>query len=231
MMTGKLSMLTAEPATEEEIAHTVKVMGGEDWELWIEALDREGLLSPALQTVAYTYLGPELSWAIYKNGTIGRAKQDLERACRDMTARCAREAGQNRRAWISVNKALVTRASAVIPIIPLYVSCLFRIMKDMGIHEGCIEQICRLYRERLYPAGGKADPAGVDDEGRIRIDDWEMREDVQQKTVRRMAEINDENVFELSDVAGFRHDFLEAHGFDVPGVNYEAETDPSGIAG
>ncbi|MDR2186004.1 MAG: trans-2-enoyl-CoA reductase family protein [Treponema sp.] len=231
MMTGKSVVVTAEPASEEEIAHTIKVMGGEDWELWIEALEKDGILSPAARTVAYTYLGPELSWAVYKNGTIGRAKQDLERAARDINLRFSRSGFPRRRAWISVNKALVTRASAVIPIIPLYVSCLFRVMKDMKLHEGCIEQIVRLYAERLYTAEGAEDPAGVsvDSEGRIRIDDWEMREDVQRKTVELMEQVTDENIFEITDAAGFKHDFLEAHGFDVPGIDYEADVDPSGI--
>jgi enoyl-[acyl-carrier protein] reductase/trans-2-enoyl-CoA reductase (NAD+) len=228
MMTGKSGVVTAEPASAEEIEHTVKVMGGEDWELWIDALDKEGLLAPKARTAAYTYIGPELSWAIYKNGTIGRAKQDLERAGRDINRRFSQSA-PGRRAWISVNKALVTRASAVIPIIPLYVSCLFRIMKDMGLHEGCVEQIVRLYRDRLYAGEGAADPGKVpvDGEGRIRIDDWEMREDVQRKTAEQMAKVTNENIFDLTDLAGFKHDFLEAHGFDVPGVNYEDDVDPS----
>jgi enoyl-[acyl-carrier protein] reductase/trans-2-enoyl-CoA reductase (NAD+) len=231
MMTGKSAVVTVEPASEEEIAHTVKVMGGEDWELWIEALEKEGLLSPAARTVAYTYLGPELSWAIYKNGTIGRAKQDLERAARDINLRFSRSGAPQRRAWVSVNKALVTRASAVIPIIPLYVSCLFRIMKDMKLHEGCIEQIVRLYTERLYTAESAEDPSRVpvDGEGRIRVDDREMREDVQRKTAERMEQVTDENIFEITDAAGFKHDFLEAHGFDIPGIDYEAGVDPSGI--
>jgi enoyl-[acyl-carrier protein] reductase/trans-2-enoyl-CoA reductase (NAD+) len=225
MMTGAIKSASAESATEEEIAHTVKVMGGEDWELWIQALAAEGLLAPSARTLSYTYLGPELSWAIYKNGTIGRAKQDLERA-----AAAINQSG-GARAWISVNKALVTRASAVIPIIPFYVSCLFKVMKEKGLHEGCIEQIVRLYKDRLYTGEGAADPAKVpvDSEGRIRIDDWEMREDVQKETTERMAGVRAENVRETTDVEGFRHDFLEAHGFDVPGIRYEDDVDPSGI--
>jgi enoyl-[acyl-carrier protein] reductase/trans-2-enoyl-CoA reductase (NAD+) len=223
MMTGAFSLTTAEPATEEEIANTVKVMGGEDWELWIEALDKEGLLCPATRTVAYTYVGPELSWAIYKNGTIGRAKEDLDRAGRAINKNFG--SGRNI-AWISVNKGVVTRSSAVIPIIPFYISCLFKVMKEKGLHEGCIEQISRLYRERLYAA----DLVPTDSEGRIRIDDWEMREDVQKETLARMDQVTEANVFELTDVAGFRHDFLEVNGFDVAGVDYDADTDPSGSA-
>jgi enoyl-[acyl-carrier protein] reductase/trans-2-enoyl-CoA reductase (NAD+) len=230
MMSAKIVSSGAEPASEEEIAHTVKVMGGEDWELWIEALDKAGILGPAARTLAYTYIGPELSWAIYKNGTIGKAKEDLERACRDINRRFA-EAGGGRRAWVSVNKALVTRASAVIPVIPFYVSCLFKVMKEKGLHEGCIEQIVRLYRDRLYSPAAAVDKGKVpvDGEGRIRIDDWEMREDVQEAVLARMDTASDENLLAAADVDGFRHDFLEAHGFDVDGVDYNAEIDPSGI--
>jgi enoyl-[acyl-carrier protein] reductase/trans-2-enoyl-CoA reductase (NAD+) len=226
MMSGKLNIASAQPASEEEIAHTIKVMGGEDWERWIAALDKAGVLASGVRTVAYTYLGPELSWPIYKNGTIGRAKEDLERAAAAINKTLKRRA-----AWVSVNKALVTRASAVIPIIPLYVSALFKVMKEKGLHEGCIEQIARLYRERLYTAEAAENPDRVltDDAGRIRIDDWEMREDVQQETAKRMQEVTEENVYEKTDLAGFRHDFLEAHGFDVAGVDYEAPIDCSGL--
>ncbi|MDR0997567.1 MAG: trans-2-enoyl-CoA reductase family protein, partial [Treponema sp.] len=230
MMSARIISSGAEPASQEEIAHTVKVMGGEDWELWIDALDKAGILAPAARTLAYTYIGPELSWAIYKNGTIGRAKEDLERASRDINRRFA-ETGGGRRAWISVNKALVTRASAVIPVIPFYVSCLFKVMKEKGLHEGCIEQIVRLYRDRLYsPASaGDKEKVPVDGEGRIRIDDWEMREDVQRAVLARMDTVTDDNVLSATDVEGFRHDFLEAHGFDVDGVDYNADIDPLGI--
>jgi enoyl-[acyl-carrier protein] reductase/trans-2-enoyl-CoA reductase (NAD+) len=226
MMSGKFITASAEPATEEEIAHTVKVMGGEDWELWMAALRTAGVLSPSVRTIAYTYIGPELSWAIYKNGTIGKAKSDLERACREINNTLGASGGH---AWVSVNKALVTRASAVIPIIPFYVSCLFREMKEKGIHEGCIEQIVRLYRDRLYGEAA-ADPAKVpvDSEGRIRIDDWEMREDVQRAVLQRMHTATEETLVSLADIAGFKHDFLEVHGFDVAGVDYSADVDPGG---
>ncbi len=201
--TGKISVASAEPATDEEIAATIKVMGGEDWELWMDALEAEGVLSPNARTVAYTYIGPELSWAIYKNGTIGKAKEDLERAARAINTKFT---NTGRRAWVSVNKALVTRSSAVIPIIPFYVSCLFKVMKDMDLHEGCIEQITRLFRDRLYTADAASDPAKtpVDAEGRI---------------------LTEENVFTAIDAAGFKHDFLEANGFDVEGVDYEADVE------
>jgi enoyl-[acyl-carrier protein] reductase/trans-2-enoyl-CoA reductase (NAD+) len=220
MMDGTFSVTEAEPATEDEIYNTIKVMGGEDWEYWMEALDKEGLLSRKTRTVAYSYLGPEHSWPIYKNGTIGKAKEDLERACIDIN-KAYSESGKIAGAWISVNKALVTRSSAVIPIIPLYISCLFKVMKEMNLHEGCIEQITRLYRDRLYAAeSGDPEMVPVDRKGRIRIDDWEMREDVQRATMEKMKNVTPENVFAKTDVAGFKHDFLEAHGFDVEGVDY-----------
>ena len=215
MMDGTFSPTEVEPATEEEIFNTVKVMGGEDWELWMDALDKEGLLSPATRAVSYTYIGPESSWAIYKNGTIGKAKEDLERACNEINKKYS---GKINGAWVSVNKALVTRSSAVIPTIPLYITCLFRVMKDMGLHEGCIEQIARLYRDRLCTADNKVP---VDNVNRIRIDDWEMRDDVQKAVMDRMKIVTPENVFVETDIAGFKHDFLEAHGFDVEGVDYE----------
>jgi enoyl-[acyl-carrier protein] reductase/trans-2-enoyl-CoA reductase (NAD+) len=231
MMTGKFSTATAGPASEEEIAATVKVMGGEDWELWIEALDSEGLLSPNTRTLAYTYIGPELSWAIYKNGAIGRAKEDLERASRDLNKKYGSGGAKKiAGAWVSVNKGLVTRSSAVIPIIPFYISCLFKVMKEKGLHEGCVEQIARLYRDKLYAPGAAEDPlkVPVDGEGRIRIDDWEMREDIQQAVLARMEKVTEENVFETTDLAGFKHDFMEANGFDVEGVDYDQDVDPSG---
>jgi enoyl-[acyl-carrier protein] reductase/trans-2-enoyl-CoA reductase (NAD+) len=228
MMSGTISLAQAEPAAEAEIAHTIKVMGGEDWERWICALDKEKLLAQGVRTVAYTYIGPELSWPIYKNGTIGRAKEDLERACQAINRYFASAGLPKAHGWISVNKALVTRASAVIPIIPFYVSCLFKVMKARGLHESCIAQIARLYQERLYTPEAREDPCQVpvDPQARIRMDDWEMREDVQQETGALMEAVTQENVLEIADVAGFRHDFLEAHGFDVAGVDYEADTDP-----
>jgi len=230
MMSGNISTASVGPATGEEIANTVKVMGGEDWELWIEALTQAGVISPDARTLAYTYIGPELSWDIYKNGTIGRAKEDLERAARAINETYGK-AGKISGAWVSVNKALVTRASAVIPIIPFYVSCLFKVMKEKGIHEGCIEQIVRLFKDRLYSGAALKASAGIptDGNGRIRIDDWEMREDIQRKTRENMEKANQENLHTMADVAGFRHDFLEAHGFDVDGIDYERDVNPIGV--
>jgi len=230
MMSGAIGVAAAEPATQEEIASTIKVMGGEDWELWIDALAKENLLSPNTRTLAYTYIGPESSWAIYRNGTIGRAKADLERAGQEIN-RKYKNAGKIAGAWVSVNKALVTRASVVIPIIPFYISCLFKVMREKGIHEGCIEQIIRLYRDRLYTGETIKDPQNtpVDSEGRIRIDDLEMREDVQKETAARMENATQENIFTETDIIGFKHDFLEAHGFDVEGIDYEADVELTGI--
>ena len=223
MLSGAVSEITAQGATDEEIAATIKVMGGEDWELWINALEKENVLSPNARTVAYTYIGPELSWPVYKNGTIGKAKEDLERAARNINKKIA--------AWVSVNKALVTRASVMIPVISLYVSCLYKVMKEKNIHESCIQQIVRLFRDRLYTNASQSDPAQTptDSEGRIRIDDLEMREDVQEETQKRIKMINAENVFSLSDLSGFRQDFMEIHGFDVEGINYETDVDPLGF--
>ena len=228
MMSGKIITVSAEGAGPEEIAHTIKVMGGEDWELWIEALDKAGLLAAGARTLAYTYIGPELSWAIYKNGTIGRAKEDLERAARAIHRRLSARGGG---AWVSVNQARVTRPRAVSPIIPFYVSALFKVMKERGLHEGCIEQIVRLYRDRLYAPGAAENPAlvPVDGEGRIRVDDREMREDIQKAVLEQMDKVNEENVESATDIAGFRHDSLEVHGFDVAGVDYGRDLDPSTI--
>ena len=235
MMNGLISTTNAEPATDAEISDTVKVMGGEDWELWIETLVKEDVLAENARTLAYTYIGPELSWAIYKNGTIGRAKEDLERAAKDINKKYYKTPAETTaskaasvKAWVSVNKALVTRASAVIPIIPLYISCLYKVMKEKNIHEGCIEQIVRLYKDRLYTedAINDSEKVNTDSEGRIRIDDLEMRDDVQKDTLNRIKMINGENIYTLSDLAGVKQDFMEVHGFDVAGVDYNAEVEP-----
>jgi len=226
--TQKLGQQTAEAATEEELAQTVKVMGGEDWALWIQALDEAGVLAPAARTVAYSYIGPEIAWGIYTHGTIGRAKEHLEKTADELQAKLGKAGGG---AWVSVNKAVVTRSSAVIPVISLYISSLFKVMKRMGIHEGCQEQLVRFYKERLYSPESATDAkkVPVDSSRRIRIDDWEMRDDVQKAVADLMADITEENIAELADVAGFRHDFLETHGFDVAGVDYEADVDTAGI--
>jgi len=234
-------------ASEAEITDTVKVMGGEDWALWIEALEKGGALARPREgrgaaTVAYSYLGPSLSWPIYRDGTIGRAKAHLDATALELRSRYA---AHKLEAYVSVNKALVTRSSAVIPIIPLYVSTLFKVMKEKGNHEDCVAQIDRLYRERLYaqPAAAPMAAAPIaaeastmargsgivatDPEGRIRLDDLEMSPGVQAEVEARMAHIDTSNVGLLSDVDGFRDDFLRVHGFAVEGVDYSAEVAPN----
>jgi enoyl-[acyl-carrier protein] reductase/trans-2-enoyl-CoA reductase (NAD+) len=216
---GTVGEITIEPATEQEVADTVAVMGGEDWELWIEALAAAGVLAPGATTLAYSYLGPELTNAIYRRGTIGAAKDHLEATATRLHARLAPTGG---RALVSVNKALVTQASSAIPVVPLYISLLYKVMKAHGLHEGCIEQIQRLFAERL--AAG-ADPR-PDAQGRVRIDDWEMRDDIQREVAALWPQVTTENLAELSDLAGYRAEFLALFGFGLPGVDYEADVEP-----
>jgi enoyl-[acyl-carrier protein] reductase / trans-2-enoyl-CoA reductase (NAD+) len=186
--------------------------------MWIDALSAAGVLAAGATTVAYSYIGPKVTWAIYRNGTIGRAKEDLEAAA----ARIERKLGTGGRARVSINKALVTQASSAIPVVPLYISLLYRIMKEKGLHEGCIEQIQRLFAERLYNG---ASPQ-LDDKGRIRIDDWEMRPDVQEAVEKIWPTVTTENLGAITDIAGYRQEFLRLFGFGLAGVDYEAETDP-----
>ncbi|MCQ2579690.1 MAG: trans-2-enoyl-CoA reductase family protein [Treponemataceae bacterium] len=219
--TGALKEISAEPANEEEIENTRKVMGGEDWALWIEKLSKEDVLAKGCMTVAYSYIGPEVSHAIYRSGTIGKAKEHLEKTARVLDSKMAEIGGH---AYVSVNKGLVTRASAVIPIIPLYLSVLFKVMKAKGTHEGCIEQINRLFAERLYISADRAEtPVPVDEENRIRIDDFEMDLAIQAEVSRIMPSVTSENSAELTDLEGYRHDFLATSGFDIEGVDYEAD--------
>lgn len=214
---GVVNEVTIEPANDDDIAQTVAVMGGEDWEMWIDALQSAGVLAQGVRTVAYSYIGPEVTWPIYKNGTIGRAKEDLERAQRALDAKLAPLGGK---AWVSVNKALVTQASSAIPVVPLYISLLYKVMKDAGTHEDCIEQMDRLFRDRLY--GGSPQP---DDAGRIRVDDWEMAPEVQQLVDARWREVTTENLTQLGDFSGYQSSFLRLFGFGLAGVDYEAEVD------
>lgn len=216
---GAVSDITIEPANDQEIADTVTVMGGEDWEMWIDALTASGALAPGAKSVAYSYLGPDLTWAIYRAGTIGKAKEDLEATAKRLHDKLAVSGGA---AYVSVNKALVTQASSAIPVVPLYISLLYRVMKAQGLHEGCIEQLQRLFADRLYNG---ASPQ-LDAEGRIRIDDWEMREDVQAAVAKLWPNVTTENLAEISDIAGYRQEFLRLFGFGLSGVDYEAEVDP-----
>lgn len=217
---GEIEEVTIGPATQEEIDHTIKVMGGEDWELWMKALAEAGVLADGAKTVAYSYIGPKLTWPIYTDGTIGRAKKDLEASCARIDADL--KANQAGAAFVSVNKALVTQASSAIPVVPLYISILYKIMKEKGLHEGCIEQIQRLMADRLYAA-----ETAVDEAGRIRVDDWEMREDVQEAVLDPWENVTTENLNELTDFAGYQEEFLKLFGFGLPGVDYSADADPS----
>ena len=216
---GLVTDITIEPASEQEIADTVAVMGGEDWAMWIESLLEAGVLAPGALTVAYSYIGPDLTWAIYRNGTIGRAKEDLEATAQRLTEKLAVTGG---RAWVSINKALVTQASSAIPVVPLYISLLYKVMKARGLHEGCIEQIQRLFAERL--ANGAAPQP--DEAGRLRLDDWEMREDIQKEVAALWPQVTTENLPTLSDIAGYRAEFLRLFGFGLEGVDYGAESNP-----
>jgi len=220
--TGHLTQMTAEPATDEEVAHTVKVMGGEDWELWIRRLLQEKVLAKGALTVALSYIGPELTRAIYRDGTIGRAKADLEATAKRLNALMEDSGG---RALISVNKALVTRASAVIPGVSLYIALLYKAMKERSLHEGCIQQMDRLYRDFLF--SGKDLPK--DGDGRIRLDGWEMRPDVQQAVAESWEKVTTANLARYADLNGFREEFLRHHGFGMPGIDYSRPVDPTTI--
>ncbi|MDP1591185.1 MAG: trans-2-enoyl-CoA reductase family protein [Prosthecobacter sp.] len=215
--TGVVNEVTIEPANDDEIAQTIAVMGGEDWEMWIDALLAAGVVAEGTQTVAYSYIGPEVTWPIYKNGTIGRAKEDLERVQRVLDTKLAAIKGK---AWVSVNKALVTQASSAIPVVPLYISLLYKVMKADGTHEDCMEQMDRLFRERLYNGNPQPDEAG-----RIRVDDWEMAPAVQELVGKRWAEVNTENFAELGDFEGYQSSFLRLFGFGLEGVDYSADVD------
>lgn len=214
--TGVVSEVSIAPASEEEIEHTVAVMGGEDWGMWIDELKAAGLLAPGAKTVAYSYIGPSVTEAVYRKGTIGRAKDHLEATAFTITDKLK---DINGKAFVSVNKALVTQASSAIPVIPLYISLLYKVMKEKGLHEGCIEQIQRLFAERLYIN----EEIPTDAAGRIRIDDWEMRNDVQDKVASLWASATDENLPRIGDLAGYKKDFLNLFGFDVPGVGYQKD--------
>lgn len=216
--TGNVTQVSIEPAHQEDIDNTVVVMGGEDWSMWMNALKEANVLADGATTVAYSYIGPEVTEAVYRKGTIGRAKDHLEATAFEISKDLA---SLNGKAYVSVNKALVTQASSAIPVIPLYISLLYKIMKAEGIHEGCIEQIQRLYQQRLYT--GQAVP--TDDKGRIRIDDWEMREDVQAKVAALWKESTTETLPEIGDLAGYKQDFLNLFGFGFEGVDYLAEAD------
>lgn len=217
--TGVVNEVSIEPAQDDEIAQTVAVMGGEDWDMWMDALLAAGVLAKGAQTVAYSYIGPSMTWPIYKNGTIGKAKEDLERVQQVLDGKLAAIGGK---AWVSVNKALVTQASSAIPVVPLYISLLYKVMKAEGTHEDCIEQMDRLFRDRLYSGNPQPDEAG-----RIRVDDWEMTPEVQALVDERWNKVNTENFPELGDFEGYQSSFLRLFGFGLEGVDYAADTDPA----
>ena len=214
--TGKVSEISIEPSKEDDIENTVAVMGGEDWSMWIDALKKANVLAPGAMTVAYSYIGPSLTEAVYRKGTIGRAKDHLEATAFSITDSLKDIGGK---AYVSVNKALVTQASSAIPVIPLYISLLYKVMKEEGVHEGTIEQIQRLYQERLYSGG----EIPTDEKGRIRIDDWEMRDDIQEKVAALWTKATTENLAEIGDLEGYRKDFYHLFGFEVQGVDYAAD--------
>lgn len=208
-----------EPATEEEIANTVTVMGGEDWELWMSALSDAGVLANGVKTVSYSYIGTDITWPIYWHGALGKAKEDMDRA-----AGALRESlsSVNGSANVAVLKSVVTQASAAIPVMPLYIAMCFKVMKEQNIHEGCLEQIDRMFRTQLYKSGG----ADLDDTQRIRMDDWELRDEVQNKVKSVWPDVTTENLFELTDYQGYKDEFLKLFGFGIDGVDYEVDVDP-----
>ncbi len=209
---------SVEPATEEEIQNTVTVMGGQDWELWMQALEEAGVLADGAKTVAYSYIGAELTWPIYWHGALGKAKEDLDRASAAIHAKLAVNGGE---AYVSVQKSVVTQASAAIPVMPLYLSMVFKIMRAKGLHEGCMEQIYRLFDSQLYKADGSV--AETDETRRLRLDDWELKEDVQNACKELWPQITTENLFELTDYQDYKDEFLKLFGFGVETIDYDAD--------
>lgn len=219
VLSGKIQNVSVTSATEEEIEHTVKVMGGEDWNLWMKALLDADVLSENSLTIAYSYIGPELTQDLYRHGTIGKAKEHLEDTAH--TIDMMMQSKGIGRAYVSVNKALVTRASMVIPTVPLYLSILYKVMKEKNIHEYCIEQMHRMLEQKIY--NGKS--VITDEKQRIRVDDWEMRSDVQEEVIRIWNIINEENLLDYADVQHFTKDFYNIHGFMWDGISYEEEVE------
>jgi enoyl-[acyl-carrier protein] reductase/trans-2-enoyl-CoA reductase (NAD+) len=217
-----VSDATIPVATEEETAETVKVMGGEDWIDWIDALVEADVVEDNALTVAYSYIGPKLTYPIYHEGTIGMAKQHLANSAVEITKK---QAAKGVKAYVSVNKALVTQASAAIPVVPLYLSVLYKVMKEKNIHEGCIEQMYRLYSEKVYGADGVL----VQEDGMVHVDDWEMRQDVQSEVMEIWERIDTDSLLSLADTEGYWEDFYHMFGFKVEGVDYETEVPDSMI--
>ncbi|MCG9787231.1 enoyl-ACP reductase FabV [Vibrio barjaei] len=212
---------SVEPATEQEIEDTVTVMGGQDWELWVNALSDAGVLADGCKTVAYSYIGTELTWPIYWEGALGKAKMDLDRAATELNDKLAKTGGS---ANVAVLKSVVTQASSAIPVMPLYIAMVFKKMREEGIHEGCMEQIFRMFSQRLYKADGSA--AEVDEKNRLRLDDWELRDDIQKHCAELWPQITTENLKELTDYVEYKEEFLKLFGFGVDGVDYDADVSP-----
>lgn len=212
---------TVEPATEQEIEDTVTVMGGQDWELWMNALSDAGVLAQGCKTVAYSYIGTEITWPIYWHGALGKAKMDLDRAAAGLNDKLSQTGGS---ANVAVLKSVVTQASSAIPVMPLYIAMVFKKMREEGVHEGCMEQINRMFHERLYRADGAAPE--LDSENRLRLDDWELREDIQQHCQDLWPQVTTENLKELADYVEYKREFLQLFGFEVDGIDYEADVNP-----
>ncbi|KXI22320.1 enoyl-ACP reductase FabV [Photobacterium sanguinicancri] len=207
-----------EPATEQEVADTVTVMGGEDWELWINALSEAGVLADGCKTVAYSYIGTEITWPIYWHGALGKAKMDLDRAATALNTKLATAGGS---ANVAVLKSVVTQASSAIPVMPLYIAMVFKKMREEGVHEGCMEQIHRMFTQRLYKEDGTAPE--VDAENRLRLDDWELREDIQKHCRDLWSTVTNENLFDVADYQEYKDDFLKLFGFGIDAIDYEAD--------
>lgn len=219
---AEVKTITIEPATPEEIADTVQVMGGEDWEMWLQALTEANLLAKGCKTISYTYIGAKQTWPIYGKAAIGKAKEDLDRAAKALHQYLSAKEGA---AYVAVMKAIVTQASSAIPIMPLYISLLYKVMKDNNVHEGAIEQIYRLFATQLFN-NKPVDAMKRDEAGRIRMDDWELRQDIQEKVEDLWAKVDTQNLYEMTDFKGYQADFLKLFGFGFSAVNYEADVNP-----
>jgi len=211
-----ISQSTVEAATEEEIANTVTVMGGQDWELWIKALSKAGVLAEGAKTTAYSYIGTEITWPIYWNGTIGQAKKDLDRASAEIAKSLEAIGGES---YVSILKSVITQSSSAIPVLPLYIAIVFKVMREKGIQEGPIEQVYRLFKTRLYGE------AITDEAGRLRVDDWELRDDVQSVATELWKTVNEDNLYDISDYGLYKESFLKLFGFGFDGVDYSADVD------
>ena len=210
-----------EPATEQEVEDTVTVMGGQDWELWIDALANAGVLADGCKTVAFSYIGTELTWPIYWHGALGKAKMDLDRAAKELNTQLSATGGS---ANVAVLKSVVTQASSAIPVMPLYIAMVFKKMREEGVHEGCMEQILRMFKQRLYKEDGTA--PDVDAENRLRLDDWELREDIQQHCRDLWSTVTNDNLYDVADYQQYKDEFLKLFGFGVDGIDYDADVNP-----